>query len=52
MLGRSAEGEPPSGASWGMKEIIARDTRRDRVQCLTAAIINTFSLAEERSYKG
>jgi hypothetical protein len=42
----------PSGTFRGIKEMSARDICRRRAQCLTAAAINIFSLAEERSNKG
>jgi hypothetical protein len=36
----------------GHQEMIARGDLSSRAQCLTAAAINTFSLAEECSNKG
>ncbi|CAI8953794.1 hypothetical protein EMIT0P258_60260 [Pseudomonas sp. IT-P258] len=49
MLAGVLKAEPLCGALPGINEMIARDDPRRCVQCLTAATINTFSLAEECS---
>jgi len=49
MLAGVLKAEPLCGALPGINEMIARDDPRRCAQCLTAATINTFSLAEECS---